>query len=339
MNGIEPGPLRARVGRALLVMLVFALVSTAGFGVLGNTVGEGRSFLHAVYLTAMIFSTVGAIPDQMSRAEEIWTILMTIFGIGAAVYWFSTMMALVTEGELRRALGKRQQTRRLRHMNGHVIVAGFGRMGRTVCRMLHEQHQPFVLIDTDPARLEEAEALNYTCIAGDAADEAVLANGSVDSAIGLVSCLPDDAGNVFVSLTARGMNERLTIIARSEDEAAEGRLIRAGASRVISPAAIGATKIARMLLHPALEDLIDATASADLAIDRLHTPRMKGMVGQSLRSLALPSKYGVSIMAVEKAGGQRYFSPSADRVIEEGDSLIVFGPTEAVEKLLRAYED
>lgn len=338
MSVINENATRIRIVRAIIVLAAFTCISTTGFYVLGNTVGQGRSLLHAIYLTAMIFSTVGSIPDKMTTHEEIWTVLMIVFGIGAAVYWFSTMMALVTEGELRRAMGKRQKSRRLRHMNDHMIVAGFGRMGSEVCRMLHDNKRPFVLIDTDPERIALAESLRYVCINGDASDEPVLTNASIDSAAGLVTCLPNDAANVFVALTARGMNESLNIIARSESEAAEGRLIKAGATRVVSPAAIGATKIARMLMHPALEDLIDATANADLSIDRLSTDRMKEMLGKTLRHLSLPAQHGVSIMAVEKADGQRFFSPSADHVLEEGDSLIVFGPQEAVEKLLATYE-
>jgi len=319
---------------SVLVLVIFAVMSTAGFYVLG----EGRrGMIDCLYLTAGYFSTVGDNPfsGTFSEREELWALMVIIFGIGAAVYAFGSVMALITSGELQRSIGRRQLAKRLESLDNHYIVCGFGRMGSGICRALARKGARFVLIDAAEGPIEEAAELGYVTTLGDAADEIVLKQVAIDRARGLVTCLPHDPDNIFVTLTARGLNAHLLIIARAEILATEQRLIRAGADRVICPSVIGATKITRMLLHPAVDDLMDAATEEDFNIDRIAVSSLTNLAGKSLRDAALPSRYGIMVLAVERPGRNRLFNPAADHLLTNEEQLIVAGPHEAIERFLK----
>jgi voltage-gated potassium channel len=314
---------------SIAVLVFFAMVSTVGFWILG----EERTLLDSLYLTANIFSTVGAWRDSFDDADRLWEILMIVFGIGAAVYAFGNVMALVTGGEVQRMLGRRQLTGKMRSLEGHYIVSGFGRMGQGVARSLAREGAAFVVIDRSREMTTAADDMNYLYLLGDAADESILRMAGIDRARGLVTCLPHDADNVFATLTARELNPKLTIIARAEQEQTERRLISAGADRVISPPVIGAVKVTRMLLHPAVDEFLDAAAAQNVGLDRITVTKASGLAGKSLRDLGLPRSHGLMVLAIESRQGQREFNPSADHILREDEQVIVMGPREAVDRL------
>lgn len=316
---------------ALMGMAVAAIVSTCGFWILGN--GE-RTFIDALHLTANILSTVGNWSGELSQVEKVWEVLVIVFGIGAAMYGFGQVMAITTGGQIQRMLGRRQLQKEIKTLRDHYIVCGFGRMGQSVCESLKDEGKRFVLIETDDERAAMADELGYIYINGDAADEDVLSQAGIEYSRGLVTCLRHDADNVFVTLTAHGINPELQVIARSESQATEHRLKRAGASRVICTPVIGANKVTRMLLHPALEDLVDATIEKDLAFDRIHVNRLEDLVGKTLTELHLPRDHGVIVLAIEKLDGRRMFNPPEDHVLKEDELMLVVGPRKAVDDLL-----
>jgi voltage-gated potassium channel len=330
---------RRNVRNSMLALAVFAVVSTAGFYGLGLWAGVERGWLECLRYTASIFSTVGDMPrrEPFTPAETLWEILMIIFGIGVAVWAFSSIMALVTGGEIQRMLGRRELFGKIRSLDNHYIVCGHGRMGQSIARSLARSGQSFVVIDKDAERTSEAEERDYLYILGDATDENILSMAGVHRAKGLVACLPHDADNVFATLTARELNARLTIIARAEQESTERRLLNAGASRVICPPVIGAMKVTRMLLHPAVEDMLDATMSGEFALDRVNVDDMPAVNGKTLRELALPSEYGLMVLAVQRGDGSRLFSPPADHKLSGGEQIIVVGRRESVDRLARTF--
>ncbi len=326
---------RRNLRTALIVLGIFVVVSTSGFYVLGQLSGAERTFLSALLYTASIFSTVGHIPTRqpLTQTEMVWEILMIIFGIGVAVYAFSSVMALVTGGEIQRMLGRRQLTDKMRNLEDHYIVCGFGRMGQGVARALARERSAFIIIDKNSEMTQLADELGYLYVLGDAADEMLLKMARIDRAAGLVSCLPHDADNVFCTLTARELNGKLKIIARAEQEQTEKRLLSAGADRVISPPVIGAIKATRMLLHPAVEEIIDAATGQDVGIDKLSVNETGALAGKSLRELKLPQDYGLMVLAVESADGSRKFNPEAEYVLKAGEKLVVIGPRDAVDRV------
>ncbi len=317
---------------SLFLLFVATQISSVGFYVIG-----GREPLEAIYTTVVIFTTIGDIDTEFSDAERIWALLVMVFGLGLVLYAFGNVMAVITGDEVRRMLGRRQVYGKIKSLENHYIVCGFGRMGRNICRQLAREGCQIVLIESDTERTTEAEELGYLYIVGDATDEMVLKKAGIDVAKGLVSVLGHDANNVFVTLTARGLNDSLTIITRTEEEATEMRLLRAGATRAVNPQRIGAQLVTRMLLHPALLDFMDATRESEMEVDRISVSKLPEMVGKSLKELGLPKDYGLMVLAVVNSDDENQFNPDLDYILSEGEQLIVMGPKQGVENIMETY--
>jgi voltage-gated potassium channel len=219
-------------------------------------------------------------------------------------------------------------------MTGHTIVCGFGRVGQILCRDLAAAGMPLLVIDTNPERLALAESLGYPTIVGDAAEERTLRAAHIDTAQVVAVVLPDDAANVFVTLSAREVSDTVQIIARGERPDTERKLLRSGANRVVLPAAAGANRIARMITHPAPESLLADTVNMNelnqqlldigLEIAEFVLAPDGDLVGAPLSSVDLREAV-VMIVAVRKPGGEIRRSPHGTTVLEAGDAIIFMG--------------
>ena len=317
---------------SFVVLVLLLLVGTAGF----RFIGEQRSLFEAVYLTVLILTTVGmkGASIELSRPEQVWALILMMTGISAVLYLGSILVAFFINGDMRRLLGKRQLQKKISHLHDHIVVCGFGRMGRVLCERLTNMGVPFVLVENNPEHTATADQLGYMYLLGDAMSEEMLEQARVDRARGLASCLRSDADNVFVALTARSLNEKLTIIARAEKTDAESKLKRAGANRVICPPVLGANRVTTMLLHPGIDELLElAVHGRDLAITKICLTQLPAAVGRTLRELSLPAQAGMMVVAVIHDDGSREFNPPPDSRLEENDELIVIGPQGGVDKM------
>ena len=224
---------RRQLTVSLVSLVVLLLVGTAGFRI----IGDQRGLFDSVYLTVVILTTVGMKEGGMKLTgpEQAWALILMMTGISAVLYLGSNLVAFFVDGDLRRLLGKRQLQKKISHLHNHIVVCGFGRMGRALCERLTNTGVPFVLIESEADRTAEADEMGYLYLPGDAMSEEVMRQARVDRARGLASCLRSDADNVFVTLTARSLNDQMTIIARAEKTDTEAKLKRAGANRVICP--------------------------------------------------------------------------------------------------------
>jgi len=227
---------------SVVVLIALLVVGAAGFYLLG----DGRTPFQALYVTVVILTTVGMKEGsvQLNEGEQVWAIVLMLVGISTALYVAGNLVAFIIEGDLRRILGRRHLQKQIEHLDSHYIVCGFGRMGRALCESLAENNVPFIVVDFDQSLMMDADELGYLYLVGDAMSEQVLYRARVQQAAGLAACLATDADNVFVTLTARGLNAELTIIARAETPSTEPKLKQAGANEVVLPANIGATRIA-----------------------------------------------------------------------------------------------
>ncbi len=291
--------------------------------------------LDALYMTAITVSTVGfkeAFP--LGSAGKIWAILVIVFGITAAALAVSSLQALIVGGELRRLMGRRKLQTRINQLNSHVIICGYGRMGRLVAREFRNRNMPLVIVDSDPTGTAQAEEDGLLYVLGDASEGEALLQAGLMRARGLVSCLPSDAANVYVTLTARGYRQDLTIVARAEQQATEPKLRRAGADRIVCPQAIGALRIANVLTRPHVVDFVDVAAKGvELEMDEYVVSDASPFRGQSLRQAALRQRAEVMVVAVKRADGTTVFSPGGDEIIQERDTLIMIGPAGASRRL------
>ena len=225
-------------------------------------------------------------------------------------------------------------------LKNHFIVCGFGRMGATLCEYLETRHQPFVVIDDNPAVFDEdfrVKRWKYIC--GDASHDEILTRAGVCTARGLTTVLPTDADNLYVVLSARLLCPKLQIIARASDDRAAQKMMQAGATRVMNPLSSGAIRMARFMLSPSIENFVEVAESegVDWEIADVQVPAHSILVGLKLSESGLRDS-GIMLLGVRKSNGQKIFPPPGNLVIEPGDSLFAFGSSDSVAKLTAQLE-
>lgn len=217
--------------------------------------------------------------------------------------------------------------RRIASLSGHVIVCGYGRMGRLVADELVRAGKQVVVIDTDPSRTQAAEAESLLYVLGSAeADEVLIAAGVARAAV-VVTTLATDADNVFVTLSAREINPKLRIIAVAKDTSTQDKFKRAGATRVVCAHTLGASRMAAVVLRPAVVDFVEmAGQGGEIEMDQVQLSEGSRLIGKSLKELELPHRVGVHICAIRRQGGKPIYQPAPDFELEAGDTLVLIGP-------------
>jgi voltage-gated potassium channel len=304
----------------------------------------GWSLLDSIYMVVLTLSTVGykEVHDLSgSPGLQAFTILVIIFGVSAALYIVGGLVQMMAEGEINRALGLRRVTRDIERLNEHVIVCGFGRMGEILARELHRYKKPFVILENDAERITQATALEYLALNDDATEEEALQLAGITRAKKLVITLPRDADNVFITLTARNLNEKLMIIARGEFPSTEKKLLQAGADRVVLPAAAGALRMAAMITRPAALELIEVVAGrqiAEVEVDELTVPAESPLVGMTIRDCQPRSHHGLLVVALRRTGGALEFNPGGDALFEADTSVILMGRSQDIDRFRAEYK-
>ncbi len=326
-----------RMYLALVLIFVVVCVGMAGFVII-----EGWSFLDSLYMTLATISTLGmktAHIPEISTGGEIWIMFLIIIGIVIAMIALSTIAGVVVEGQVRSILGRRKVSIKIASLHNHFIVAGYGRMGHSICEYLQHSNAPLVVIDQNSEKTAQAEQKGFLYVLGDASDETILRSAGVDRARGLVAALTGDAENVFVTLIARDLNEKIFIAARAETVDSEPRLLRAGANKVICPHVIGARRLANILTRPGVVDFVDfATEGIDLEAEQYLITAESKLAGQSLRQANLPRQVGLLVVALRGKDGKTRFNPDPDTVLQPDDTMIVIGQIGSLAKLEEHYE-
>ncbi len=313
-----------------LVVGVFAL-GTSGYMVL-----EGWTFLDAVYMTTTTLTTVGyGEVKPLSIPGKVFTCTLILLGVATATYSFSKIIALVVEGELGKKRLKKRMEKELLELKDHVIVCGYGRLGKIVTKEIVEAKQKVVVIDTGDHPQISIEELGMTFIQGSAYDDDTLKLAGVQNAKVLLTMLPSDAENVYVTLCARDLNPYLKIIARTEDDGGESRLKRAGASQVVAPYRLSGNKIVQQIIRPYVSDFLELAGGTkkNLFIEEVVVPMGSKLAGKTLEESELRAKTGAIIAAFISSSGTMTFNPTGKDIIEAGSTMIVFGEHQSLSKI------
>jgi len=313
------------------------LVGLTAAGALSLMVVGDRGLFESVYMTIVVLTTVG-MEGPVSDAERAWAVLLMVGGIGTVLYATGQMVSFLVEGHLKQLIGRRKVTERIRKLNGHFIITGFGRMGQSLCSTLTYRSKSFVLIENNPRRIRDAEELGYLCIEGDAMHDDTLNEAGIDRAKGLVTCLSHDADNVLITLTARSMKSELTITARCEEAVTEPKLLRAGADRVICPAVIGAARASDQLLHPMVDDMLELDGHwPDLELSRISLSRFPGFSVRSLAEIYPIISEKIIVVALIQSDGTRLLGPAPDTLVRPEDQLVVIGDAGCINGLVSIF--
>ena len=332
--------------RKILLGTAFFAVSCA-VAIVGYVLA-GWTVLEAVYMvTITIFGVgYGEVRPINDPSLRLFTMGVIIAGCTSAIYVMGGFVQMIAEGELNRFLGARRMTRGIEKLSDHAILCGFGRVGRILAEELAGSSQNFVVIDTNQERLQEAESAGMCVLVGDATEEKVLEAAGIANARVVAIVLPDDAANVFITLTARELNRDVEIIARGEFPSTEKKLLRSGATRVVLPAAIGATRIARLITRPSAEDILadkrqQATLSDDLEqiglrITEVRIPVNSDFCDQALEDISFGTRHQFVVIAVRSSDGTVTRSPLPTYQLQKDDAIVVLAPQQAELRLQRS---
>jgi voltage-gated potassium channel len=336
MRSILPALGLTRRAQRRLRLAFGALGSLLVVGTLGFYLLEDWTFAECFYVTVTTLATVGyGDYHPSSAASRAFATAFMLFSIATVGLLLSAAIQSLVEAELDETFGRRRRRREMNRLTNHVIVCGAGRVGARVIRELRRAGEPFVVIERETQSVAALADEGAPVLVGDATLEETLREAGVERARALAACLSDDADNVYVVLTARGLAPDLHIVARAVEEQAEPKLMRAGANRVISPTIIGSHRMTQALLRPAVGELLDSLSAEDLDfnLEQVEIARDSPYVGRKLRFTNIRSELGAVVVAIRRRAGQMIFNPSPDDIIEAGDLLIAAGRAESIDEL------
>ncbi len=318
-----------REAKSLLWVLAAIMVVVIA-GTVGYMVIEGWGFLDSLYMTVTTITTVGfkEVRD-LSTGGRVFTILLIMGGVGTILYGLGSMVEFLVKTQLSGVFRRRAVRRQVDKLEDHYIICGYGRVGESVARQFAAHKVRFVIIDNDAVSLAGAEGDGFLTVQGDATSDEALEAAGIKKAKGLVTAVGSDAGNIFVTLSARVLNPWLLIVARAGSEDTMNKLKRAGADRVVSPYGIGGKQMAALMLKPLVSDYLDVVTGGgalEFRVEELQLTDDCCAVGRSIRDMAVRKQTGATILAVRRGEtGDFDTNPAPDTLLEAGDTVIAIG--------------
>jgi len=317
---LNPGRRRIRLGLALLAAVVVV-------GALWYWLVEGFSAVNAAYQTVMTVTTVGfAEVEPLGARGRVFTMVLIVVGVGVALYAIVGFIEDVFEHQLGR-WGRKRMDRQIDRVREHVVLCGYGRVGRGIIPMIGARSR-VVVVDRDAERVERAQEAGLLTVEGDATDDDVLRAAGLERASTLIVSLQSDADAISTVLSARVINPTVRIVARANAENSEAKLVRAGVDHVVNPLRLGAVRLATFALQPAVADFVDLVGSStgeSYRLEQVVVPSDSPVAGTRVGESRLRERTGVLVLALRRPDGEFDSNPGADSVLAPGSTLVVIG--------------
>jgi voltage-gated potassium channel len=317
--------------------LIAALLGLAMLiGIVGFRLIENYSLFDAFYMTLITITTVGYQEVRpLSHAGRVFNSFLILFGVTAMFFAVGAMTQTIIELELKDRSGERRKRRAIMQLKDHFIVCGLGRVGRSAASELQRAGASFLVVDRNEQRVAQATEAGMLAMQGDVATDESLREAGIERARGFIAALATDADNVFVILSAKALNPRLTVVTRATEEDAAEKLRRAGADTVFSPYSIAGTRLAQALIRPHVEQLLDFSTRAvglDVTMEQLRVAQDLGPASRKLGDL-VPRGARLILLALRKSDGGMIFNPPVETEVSMGDFLIVMGEQPSLRNL------
>jgi voltage-gated potassium channel len=317
---------------------IFILIIILIYGTSGYMFIEDMNLTDAIYMTVISITTVGfSEVNPLSTTGKYFTVVLVFGGVGFFLYMVSLITETMIAGGLHTFLGRKQMEKKLNVMKDHYIVCGFGRIGKVISKILHENHRPFVIIENNPEEIAAIKELGYLVLEGDSTNDDMLNKAHIMEAKSLIAVTSSDADNVYIILSARGLKSEIYILARSSGKkGAETKLLRAGANKVFSPYEIGARRMAQSLVRPTVIDFLDLTVhdgELGLRLEELQVSDKATFADKTLMDSGIRSEHDLIVVAIKRQKGEMLFNPNPSTEILAGDILVVLGEHANIEGL------
>jgi voltage-gated potassium channel len=319
------------LAKGLGVLLLVVIAGTLGYRFI-----EGWSFLDSLYMTITTITTVGySEVHPLSTAGRIFGIFLILCGVGTAFYILTSLVQYMLEGELGIRIGRQRMEAKIRRLNGHFILCGYGRVGQAIANILKQQEAKLVVIDRDRESTNKAQEAGFLTIHSDATKDESLKQARIESARGIIIALGDDASNIYTTLTAQELNAKLPIVARANNEEAQRKLRQAGADRIVAPEAIGGARMARLALRPQAVEFIETVLfgrEIQLLVEEIEASEGSPLVGSTIKEIE-EQFTGIRILALKEKNGVLIPNPGPHTTISNESSLTAFGTIEQLRSI------
>ena len=328
---------QSKLYKALLLLLLVLLT-----GVIGYMFLSGDTFINALYMTMITITTVGfGTVHPLNDQEKLFTIFLILMSVVIVGYVASVLTEYIASGELLKKLKFKKVQKKIEKLNNHAIVCGYGRNGKQAVLKLKKYQMPLVVIESDEKRIAEIEEDNLLFITGDATRDDVLEKAGIKKAASLIIALPSDADNLYVVLSARQLNQTLTIVSRASNDSSDSKLRIAGADNVIMPDKLGGDHMASLVVTPDIVEFVDKLAADSenaIHLEEIIVENLpKEFLLKSIRDLDLRRKTGCTVIGFKTPENEYLINPEADTKLISNSKLIVLGSPEQIKNLNKIF--
>lgn len=307
-----------------------AALAALGIGSTGYVIIEGWSWFDALYMSLITLGQVGyGEVHPLGNGGRVWTMGVIVAGFTVLVYSAASLTALFVSGEIKAVLREKRRMKMSQQLQNHVVVTGFGRVGRSAAEATVRSGRSCVVVDTNESVEPAVDAVGAVFLKGDARDATVLRRAGIESATALITSL-DDPSNVVVALTARSLAPEVRIVARVTDLTWRNRLIRAGASHVVPVYESVGTSLAATALDAEVVGVLPI-AGTDMRVEEVQVGEGSLAEGCDLRSL-MGQTSDVHILGLRRDAELRRWH-EADEPLRAGEMLVVMGSAVALGRL------
>lgn len=320
----------SKIRVVIYLFITTVLVGTIGFKIVG---GESWSILDSLYMTVITLSTVGFQEvHHLEPAGKIWTIIVISLGIGIVAYAVSQAKEFIQNFDRFR---RRKMSKKLSRLKNHFIVCGYGRMGKVICKELQKEKLLFVVIENDLEKIPDIEDRDYLVIKGDATLDETLELAQIKKAKGLAIVLSHDTDNLFVTMTAKTMNQELFIISRSSEVGNAVKFVRAGASKVVNPYEAGGHKIFQLLIAPYIEDSMEIktpSRTLELLMEEIKLENCTKYEQVPIKLSRIREDFQLLIAGIVHEDDEIVFNPDPKTKLNCSQTLMLIGEKESLRK-------